>query len=225
MTNFRTVITTSDGYAFLCPGFARQWNKYCGLPVTLVWRNVPPPPLPDNFTLLQSPARWHDWSGSLLGALDQIDDDIILLGLEDFWLSGPVDHTYLTFAFDYLINAPDVQRIDLTDDRAAYPYHLYDGFYKAVITPGNVQYVCSSQFSFWRTAFLRHALRPGELPPSFEVEGSKRVDHEYPIILGAGFMPIPYHKDGVVWNGRLDALHLDYLSDKDKQELQAEGLL
>lgn len=81
---FRVLITTSDAYVQLTRGFAHQWNKYCGLPVTLVWRNIKPPELPDNFTLLQVPSRWHDWSGSLLQALNMIEDDLVLLGLEDF---------------------------------------------------------------------------------------------------------------------------------------------
>lgn len=225
--NFRTVITTSDAYVPLCRGFAHQWNKYCGLPVTLVWRNVEPPPLPDNFTPLQSPARWHDWSGSLIGALQQIEDEIILLGLEDFWLCGPADMAYLNSA-DWLIqSSPEVARIDLTDDRIAYPHVKKAGFYEAVVDPEQrqIQYLCSTQFSLWRREFLLRALVPGELSPHFEVEGSRRVAPDNPVILGAGFMPIPYHKDGVVWNGRLDHLHTEYLPADDVVELNAEGLL
>lgn len=224
---FRTVITTSDAYVHLCRGFARQWNKYCGLPVTLVWRNVEPPPLPDNFTLLHSPARWHDWSGSLIGALQQMDDEIILLGLEDFWLSGPADLDYLNAAAWLIQGSPEVARIDLTDDRTAYPYVKKGGYYEAVVDPEQttIQYLCSTQFSLWRREFLLHALVPGELSPHFEVEGSRRVAPDNPVILGAGFRPLPCSGDGVVWNGRLDQLHTDYLPAADVAELKAEGLL
>jgi len=220
---YRIVITTSDAYVKLLGGFAHQWNKYCGLPVTVVWRNIEPAKLPDNFTLLQAPARWHDWSGSLLQALDKIDDELILLGLEDFWLSAKAID--IDIHAHYMIEHPDVQRMDLTDDRKAYSHVMRDGYYQAVIDPSQTQYLCSSQFSIWRKSFLQHALVPGELPPHFEVEGSKRVVSENPVIIGAGYRPLPYSGDGVVWNGRIDNLHTEYLTDADVMELRARGFI
>lgn len=223
--NYRILITTSDAYVHLTRGFAHQWNKYCGLPLTLIWRNIAPPPLPDNFTLLKSPARWHDWSGSLSGALENIYDEFILLGLEDFWLSDYADIKALDQAAAYLANNDDVMRIDLTEDRCAYPHYTRDGYLQAIIDPNAVQYLCSSQFSLWRRSFLQSALIPGELPPHFEVEGSRRVVSSSPVILGVGWRPLPYSGDGVVWNGILNPLHLEYLSEVDRAELAKEGLV
>lgn len=225
MADYRILITTSDAYVQLTRGFAHQWNKYCGLPLTLIWRNIAPPPLPQNITPLQAPARWHDWSGSLLLALQSIPEDFVLLGLEDFWLSGQADLTTLEQAAAYLAAHDDVMRIDLTEDRLGYPHINRDGYVQAVIDPNAVQYVCSSQFSLWRRSFLQRALVPGELPPHFEVEGSRRVAPSNPVVLGLGWRPLPYSGDGVVWNGVLDPLHLEYLSETDRNELRREGLV
>lgn len=225
MTAYEIVITTSDDYVFLLPGFAHQWNKYCGLPALVVYRNVAPPPLPSNLTPVASPARYFDWSGSLLGALGNISAPLVLLGLEDYWLSGPADIPAIQQAAEYMLVNPDVMRIDLTDDRTAYPHVMRDGYYQAVIDPAQVQYVLSTQFSLWRHEFLQRALRPGELGPQFEVEASRRIAHEHPVILGTGRRVLPCHGDGVIWNGRLDNLHTDYLSEADRTELHSEGLL
>ena len=224
----RVVITTSDEYTHLTPGFAHQWNKYAGLPVTLVYRNVPPPALPVNFTPLASPARYFDWTGSLANALEGMNSAIILLGLEDFWLAGDIEAKELFAAEAYMNNHDDVQRIDLTEDRAQFPHVMRDGYIQGVFDPEQVQYPLSTQFSLWRRDFLIHALRclqPPGIPPQFEVEASRVVVREHPVILGTGARVLPCHGDGVVWNGRyqLEHLHLEYLKDEDVAELKARG--
>lgn len=223
--NYRILITTSDAYVQLTRGFAHQWNKYCGLPLTLIWSNIAPPTLPDNFTLLQSAASVRDWSRSLSGALANIPDEFILLGLEDYWLSGPADINALGESAAYLAANNDVMRIDLTEDRRAYPHRTRDGYLQAIIDPSAVQYLCSTQFSLWRRTFLQSALIPGEIPQHFEVEGSRRVAPSNPVILGTGWRPIPYAGHGVVWDGILTPLHLESLSADDRDELAREGLV
>lgn len=219
----RIVITTSDDYTFLLRGFAHQWNKYAALPATIVYRNTPPPELAPNFTPLASPARFFDWSGSLKNALLTMSDEIVLLGLEDFWLSAPVDENAFSAALHYIETHNDVMRIDLTEDRSAFPYVERDGYLQAVFDPKQIQYPLSTQFSLWRRAFLIHALRDGEIPPQFEVEASRVAVLENPVILGTGTRVFPCHGDGVVWNGKLDALHLEYLTAEDAEELRQLG--
>jgi hypothetical protein len=225
--SFRPVITTSDRYLHLLPGFCHQWNQYTdGLHATIVYLNdAPPMPLPDNFDLIASPARFHDWSGSLANALDRMHDEIVLLGLEDYWLSGPVDWVEMGKAVRYITYAPDVKRIDLTQDRAAFPHVMRDGYYQAVIDPNAVQYVLSTQFSLWRRDWLIHCLRLSDavIPPQFEVEVSRIAAKEQPVILGTGTRVLPCHGDGVVWNGRVHDLHLEYLTPEDQEELKRLG--
>lgn len=221
----RIVITASDDYVHLLPGFAHQWWKYAALPATVVARNVEPPALRLPFTVMLSPARYFDWSGSLKNALAQMDDEIILLGLEDYWLSAPIDRSVLSAARKYIAQHPDVMRIDLTEDRAQYPHVMRDGYYQAVWDVGAVQYPLSTQFSLWRRDWLMHVLRPGEIPPQFEVEASRVAVLENPVILGTGFKVFPCHGDGVVWNGKYqrEELHLEYLKPEDVAELKALG--
>lgn len=221
----KVVITTSDDYLHLLPGFAHQWNKYCGLPVTVIARNVEPPELPINFHVVMSPARYFDWSTSLCEALKQMSDEIVLLGLEDYWLADEVDLEALYRHRDYMNRNPDVMRIDLTEDRSQYPFIMRGGYYQAVIDPGAVQYVLSTQFSLWRRRFLIHALTPGVIPPQFEVELSRIVAKEQPVILGTGYKVLPCHGDGVVWNGKFQSehLHLEYLTPDDADELRGLG--
>lgn len=223
----RILIMTSDDYLHLLPGFAHQWMKYCGLPATIVYRNVEPKAPKGKFTLFAAPARYYDWSTSLLEALDDTATEFVLLGLEDYWLAGPVDLTALNNALNYMGEHDDVMRIDLTEDRAGYPHTERDGYLQAVIDPSQVQYVLSTQFSLWRKDFLQRCLKPGELGPQFEVEASRRVAHEHPVILGTGTRLFPCHGDGVVWNGKtaFDQLHLEYLDSEDVVDLQAAECL
>lgn len=224
----RVVITTSDDYVRLLVGFAHQWNKYADLPVTVVYRNVAPPALPANFTPVASPARYFAWSESLANALRRMGDDIVLLGLDDFWLADTVDMDGLHQARLYMKLNTDVQRIDLTEDRTQYPHVQRDGYVQGVFDPEQVQYPLSTQFSLWRREFLIHALdclNPPGIPPQFEVEASRVVVREQPVILGTGRKILPCHGDGVVWNGRLDNLHLEYLKPEDVEELRARGIV
>lgn len=224
------LITTSDDYVHLMPGFIHQWNKYCGLDVAIVYRNVKPIRILEDraptYAIIHSEARFFEWSTSLLNALWWIKSDIILLGLEDYWLSGDVNHTMLLMAEAYMQTNPDVMRIDLTEDRGAYPHTMRDGYYQAVINPEAVEYVLSTQFSLWRKDFLMHALEalnPPGLPPQFEVEASRVVAREQPVILGTQMRVLPCHGDGVVWNGRTHDLHLEYLKPEDVDELKRLG--
>lgn len=219
----RIVITTSDDYVGLLPGFAHQWDKYCGLPVTVVYRNVAPPALPSHYTMLASPARYYDWSTSLRNALEQMTEPIVLLGLEDYWLADHVNMPALAAALTYILEHEEVQRIDLTRDRTAYPHIDRGEYVQAILNPDAVEYVLSTQFSLWQKAFLHGALQPGELGPQFEVEASRRIAPQHPIVLGTRQVVLPCHGDGVIWNGRLDNLHLEYLSDADIAALKDEG--
>jgi hypothetical protein len=222
----RVVITTSDDYLHLLPGFCHQWNKYCVLPVTIIARNVAPVvKLPINVIVQQSPARYFDWSGSLRSALDGMSDEIVLLGLEDYWLADEVDLEALYRHRDYMTAHADVMRIDLTEDRSQYPHVMRDGYYQAVIDPNAVQYVLSTQFSLWRRRYLIHVLEPGVIPPQFEVELSRIAAKEQPVILGTGYKVLPWHGDGVVWNGKFqrEHLHLEYLKPEDADELRGLG--
>jgi len=219
----RILILTSDHYAPLLKGFAHQWNQYCGLSATVVYHNVAPAPLPNNFTLLASPGEDRDWSGCLKRALDQVTDEIVIVGLDDHWLSAPADLETLIRAEAYLRANDDVQRIDLTEDRATFPYMERDGYLQAVFNPTKVEYPLSSQFSLWRRAFLQRVLREGETVHQFEVEASRAVLSEFPVILGIGTRVFPCPPSGVVWNGRLENLHLEGFTPEDAAELKARG--
>lgn len=221
----RILVATSDPYVHLLPGFAYLWNKYCGLPVTVIYRNVPPPQLPSNFETTGSPAAERDWSTMMINALERISDRIVLLGLDDFWVSDVVNRKALDDARWYMIHHPDVQRIDLTEDRAGFPHMERDGYLQAVIDPAQLEYVCSTQWSLWRRDFLLTYLRPGEMSPQFEVEGSKRAAPFNPVILGTGDRPIPGSGDGIIHNGRLDNPRVDYLKPEDVSELKRRGYL
>ena len=85
-------VLTNDNHLWLLNGFQYLWNKYCGLPVTIYGFSEPDNLSPSfNFRSLGEQLPASQWSDGLLRMLDDIDSDLFILLLEDYWLYEQVE--------------------------------------------------------------------------------------------------------------------------------------
>lgn len=224
----KIIVTTCDTHRHLVCPFAHQWNKYASsLPVTVLYATEPPTDLLHNFTCVSGGAQYGKWSGWFKRYLESIDDEIIMLALEDFWLVKPVDIKRFKAAYTYMVKHPEYHRMELSFIRCDYgedvhPHvpHKDKGY---LFCPSEANWLASTQPSFWRRQFLIDVLRDGEDIWTFENEGSNRLRFSDMKTLAVE-PPLIWHDIGV-HGGRVYEYDLQHMSTEDRQELKDLGLL
>lgn len=170
----RAICLTSNKYAHCLPPFLHLWQRFYGLPITVAGYEV----LPDGVETLSIGVQAdYTWSGGVLKLLDLLDEDIILLVLEDYFLSAPVDAAAIAALTDLLRARSDVVKIDLSDDRLKTPHTRY-GTYKGiplVKSADDALFQMSTQAALWKTAFLRRFLDANDDAWQAEKLGTRRV--------------------------------------------------
>lgn len=111
------------------------------------------------------------WAQNLRFALEQIPEEIILYGQEDYWLKQPVDHGMLQDYFALMVNgradyirlcpSPPPDRVFPDDPRLG------------IIAP-TAEYRTSLQLAFWRKKVLLDLLLPNESAWQFEARSTAR---------------------------------------------------
>ena len=175
-----TVCLTSNKYIGLVPGFCYLYLKTIGegVPCTVVRYDEKPAkqaPVFAQFAIgMQSD---YTWSEGLLRYLDYYNDDLILLMLEDYWMTG-ADIAGLRAAWKWMQEHGEIDKLDLSGDRMKFAHEATSekiGDYELVKASKDAQFLTSLQAAIWRVDFLRSALEPTENPWQFEKKGSKRV--------------------------------------------------
>lgn len=119
------------------------------------------------------------WSDNMLLALDKIDTKYVLLALDDYWITEPVDEQRLMEAYTIM------QKENLVMVQLAYnnpSFHLGENhptLSDAIYTNKFARYKASLQMAIWDKEALKCLLRPGENPWQFELAGTAR-SHGYP---------------------------------------------
>lgn len=205
----RAFVFSSDKTAWALQAFAHQHNKYMnGWPAT-VWGFTPPTfPLPGNFDF-RSIGPFSDypvdkWSNSLIKAAEQTPEEIFLWTMDDFWLCRHADIQALFLLEQYMVDHPEVARIDLTTDRL-YAANMYDykslGRLDLIASSLPVPYLLSFQAGIWRKSALLKYLIPDETPWQVEMEGTTRMNNDRALVLGTRQAPLRYLN--AVQKGRL----------------------
>lgn len=175
----RIVVLTSNQYHNCLPPFAHFWNKFAGTlrRVTVACYDAPVPELPPNFDALRIGNQAdYTWSAGLLKFLDMIEDDVILLMLEDYFIEYAIGWQGiddLRRLFDY----GSIQKIDLSGDRQKVEFierDIYSNFL-LIESVDSSPYQASVQAALWRTSFLKRILAPHETAWQFEKYGTKRI--------------------------------------------------
>ena len=170
------VVLTSNDYVHALPAFAYLFNKFwdAGQSVKVVRYDVRPPKLPGNFPNFAIGIQGdYTWSTGLKKYLHHHTGDLILLMLEDYFLSQPVNVKRVEMLWQLMNNHPEIAKIDLTDDRLKVAHFEYNNF--MVQSDENALFQTSLQAAIWRKDFLTRFLSDNENPWQFEKNGTRRV--------------------------------------------------
>lgn len=231
----KIMMMTSDKGNWLIPGFIYQWQKYCGLPITIFGFSPPNCPLPDNFDF-HSLGDFEDypadkWSNALLEAFETFPDEQVVIFLEDYYLVRRVPLDLFSFAETFMTMQPEVFRFCLTSDRL-YSGNIRDaGYYNQydLIESLWSEYQMSFQASVYSKPLLKELIQPNMSPwdiemsvtnalknrPDLRVFGTRQWPVRYQIMVRAGQLEL----DG---NWMMPPRNL---SKNDMDELKAYGLL
>jgi len=200
---------TSDNYLPAIQTFTYLFNKYyygeANSLIDCVISGFSPPNFelsyPYRFVSVgdQSDFPFNKWSDALYITLEQVlerADEIVLIMLEDYWLTRPVQASNIEILVDYMHNHPDVLKIDLCADRL---YALgtdmnYDtvGHFDLIKSNPKSAYHMSLWPGLWRVDNLLKVLIPNESPHDIEITGTSRLAQEHPelIVLGTRQNPM-----------------------------------
>lgn len=140
--------------------------------------------------------KWPTWSESLLLALNLVQTPLVLLILDDFFPSGPVDEIAIDTAVGKMLEH-DYSHITLTEyglQRPSLP--SADPFLLSI--KQNAKYRVSTSPALWKVASLVSYVRPKENAWQFEIFGSIRAKKRKDTFFAVN----PHHakngKEGVV---------------------------
>jgi hypothetical protein len=210
----RIVCLTSNDYINCLVPFAHYWNRFAGADrgVTVVCYERLPEGLPKNFDVVMiGQQSEYTWSSGLLRFLRLIGDEVILLMLEDYFLSAPPHWDRIDELDWWMAQTPyHVAKIDLSGDRLKTPHRVLGA--DLVSSTLDAPFQASVQAALWNVEFLRQMLDASENAWQFEEKGTKRIEalrrsgHYVDGILGTRTPSMGYanavggagHKPGVI---------------------------
>ncbi len=216
----RVICVTSDRYLWTMKPFSYLFNCFWSelQDVTVIGFSFPSFSLPPNFTF-RSVAP-HDyppekWSNALIGVLSSIPDDLFVLLLDDYWLCRTVDHRGILALGDYMLDHPQVLRMDLTcdtlhvngDARAA-DFVEYYGHYDLFEKKPEKSYRMSLQASIWNKSRMLTVLENDRTP--WQVELHTQIPDDY-MVLGTHQWPVRYAN--AVKKGKIDKQELKLIPE------------
>ena len=210
-TDCTLLVSSYDGGEDLWPGFFTaltvQWPQL-DLPIVLNTesKSYSFPGL-DIKTFSFYPNKPPQWGERLIKTLQHIDTEYILLFLEDFWLTAPVDDAFFRKCLDYMRANPDVATLSF---KPTFGPNIQDGrferFERRPQKPKlRFHYRLNCQAAIWRRERFIEFIRPFEDPWQWEQYGSIRStrypDGFYSLIAGEKEV-FPYDSGAVVFQGR-----------------------
>jgi len=194
--------------------------------VVVIGFQAPDFELPPNFKFLSAgeDKGQKSWSTGLILALRELQDELFVLLLDDYFLSRKADNSGVATLADYMQSHPNTLRMDLTADRL-YAGGMFDlepfGHYDIIETPPSTPYQMSVQAGIWRRSLMLELLRPDMSP--WEVELQTTVPGRMRI-LGTRQSPVRYAN--VFKGGDPDKLlNLEQLPGEHVEELRRRGWL
>lgn len=194
------LISTCDRYSDAWPPFFELFDRF--------WPNCPLPiyMMSNGERLVRDDVTWIpidpalDWSSSLLSALESIPSRWVLLLLEDYFLSRPVDTERLLSAFnDQVVEGWSCLRLfPVPPGNRSIP-----GRDEYRLIENSAKYSVSTQVSIWDRRFLQSLIVPGESGWEFEDRGSQRLSERKEIVVSLREVdgwayPISYYCTAIV---------------------------
>lgn len=185
------VVVSYDGFADVWPGFFK-----------LLFRFWPDRPYP--LYLISNRLTFADervtpllvgddrsWSQTLAAGLQRISTRYVLLTLEDFYLTAPVDTAYLGRLHQVMVDSGAAYLRIMANPKPDIPFP--DRSDLGFISSG-APYRTSTQMAFWDRDALLGLLREEESAWDFELKGSRRSDK-----LSAPFLSISTSSSPIIY--------------------------
>lgn len=173
----RIVCLTSNDYINCLEPFAYYWNKFAGdrRQVTVAHYDVAPTHLPDNFEMIEIGKQAdYSWSSGLRKALEVVNDEVVLLLLEDYFMCAPVDWGRIDELEFWMQHAwLTVGKVDLTGDRLKTPHTVVSA--DLVRSNLDAPFQASLQAALWQSELLRLLLNASENAWQFEKHATNRL--------------------------------------------------
>jgi len=164
----KILVGTCDKYKDTWEPFIHGFKKYwANCPWVLCWAcNTIEPAY--GTPLLSG--EYNNWSRTMISALNKINDEVILLLLDDYWLTKEPDTKKIERYVDLLLgsNVEHIRLIPSEDIEGSF-CDLDVNLFK-----NDAPYRCSTQAGLWKRQTLLDLLKDGEDIWTFENEASKR---------------------------------------------------
>ena len=167
----KIIVSTCDKYDHLLPGFAMQWNRHWGAPVTVLGFRQPPL-LPENFEFISMGEESRSWSAHIRDEIARMRDREIIFLFDDYWLTARVDQAKVE-RMRKLVEDGAVKG-DLSRNTVHFAHRDIGG--GLVEAAADAQYRTSTQPAVWDRSYLLSLLGTGEYNPwQFELQHTPEV--------------------------------------------------
>lgn len=181
--NVTILVSSCDKYAPLWdPFFTSLFRHWPSL--TSVNQNIPILLIANKKVFVSSRVQTinipHEksWSDNMLAALDQVQTQYVLLFLDDYWITKPVNEQRLLETFNVIQNEQLAMVQIAYNDTKFHSGPKHSTLTNALYTDKYARYKASLQLAIWDKEALRALLKPGENPWQFEIAGTAR-SHGY----------------------------------------------
>lgn len=138
----------------------------------------------------------NKWTNGLIEFLHSIDDEIVLLMMDDYWLNTPANHEKIMLLADYLQAHQNVARLDLSGDRlGASGWTDLETLWSLddlILSSPQSPYHFSFQAALWRKSLLLDCLVLNESPWESEIYGTERLAQRGYLVIGTKHPPLRY---------------------------------
>jgi hypothetical protein len=169
------------------------------------------------------------WSNSLIDLLKQIDDELVVIMLEDYWVIREINVPAVVHATSYMKKYPRTIKFDLAADRlfagGAIKNFRHHRWLDIVKSNPESHYHMSLMTGMWRRELLLKVLRPNWSPWDVELAGTTVLAKDFPEYEVVGSAQWPVKHTLAFRSGDQTKLLLEEVQQEDKYTLSQLGFL
>ena len=242
MPDIPIIVLTNQKHHWLIPGYCYLHREYWGTPAEIISYGSRPKEVPPDFNYRMIDRENYPsdkWSTGIIRFLQSIDDPLLTIMLEDYWISEPVKLDAIEqleeFMEAQLAEGIKILRMDLSADRKSKKQcRLYVQLggkkgLQIVKSPSHTPYQMSLQAAIWNRELLLEVLLNIE-----EEHGNKSAQHvevfgtpilknrDDLLVLGTTLVPVVYKP---TYRSHKNAFDFSHLHPTVQGEMRAKGLL
>ncbi len=176
----RVILPTYKHIGFIVKPFFHFWNKFCGLPVTMIAEED----YSEGLCEFRKPPHIVDSDGSIFSGdfgdvlkwcLDRCEEELVIIMLADYLLTKQVNMDELKEIEEYMLANPNVFRCQIGDGAGVSGSLYKEKKYKSFEIYDGPHHQCSLTPGIFRRKMLVEFLRPGQSAWGVEDEGRNYV--------------------------------------------------